>query len=182
MNIFRKIFGSAKKDPAPGQQTLLNLEKHGVPMKRVYFLSEELQKNPEQIALTQALTLNPAKPQMGLKGVHGLFGSEAWWKNINQKTMPLMFVSGVIVRAYVAGQDREERNNTIDLVLDDGSTQSVGIYTIQPEDAGLFRVGCRAEIVYALDELKKQPAFDGGINYSKVALEMAVSLQPISTR
>ena len=148
-------------------------------MKRVYLLSEELKKDPEQIALTQALTLNPAKPQLGLKGVHGLFASEAWWQSINQKKMPLLHISGVVVRVYVAGQDQEEKNNTIDIALGDGTTQSVGIYTNDPDDIDLFQVGCKAAIVYALDELKKQPAFDGGVNYSKVALEMAVSLLPV---
>jgi hypothetical protein len=39
-----------------------------------------------------------------------------------------------------------------------------------------FKVGRRAEIVRALDELKDQPADDGGVNYAEITLEMAVSI------
>ncbi|EMI40263.1 hypothetical protein RRSWK_07223 [Rhodopirellula sp. SWK7] len=38
--------------------------------------------------------------------------------------------------------------------------------------------GHLVHVVYALDELKRQPAADGGVNYSRVALEMAISEQP----
>lgn len=158
---------------------LLHLDEVGVPMKRVYRLSEELKSDPEQIALAQALTLNSSKPMLGLKGTHGLFGAPEWWANIDQRKMPLMFVSGIIRRVYVAGQDGGDENNGLDLLLEDGSVRDVGIYVNDKADISLFRVGCRVEIVYALDELKKQPALDGGINYSKIALEMAVSLKPI---
>lgn len=158
---------------------LLDLNKVALPMKLVYQLSEELKTDLERVALTQALTLNKSKPYMGLKGTHGLFGSEEWWGNIHQQRIPLLFLSGIIRRAYLAGQDEYGLNNTIDILLDDGSVHSVGIYVNNENDIELFRVGSIASIVYALDELKDQPALDGGINYSKVALEMAVSLQPV---
>jgi hypothetical protein len=79
----------------------------------------------------------------------------------------------------MAGQDESGMNNTIDLLQDDGSENAFGIYVNHPEDANLFQVRHRAEIVYALDELKLQPAKDGGVNYSKIALEMTVSVQPV---
>lgn len=157
---------------------LLRLD-DGVPMRQVFALQEELKVNPERIALTQALTLNASKPHMGLKGTHGLFGSPDWWESIREKKMPLLFISGVIERAYVAGQDKQGMNNTVDLIQQDGTVRSVGIYVNNLNDAQLFRPGYKAEIVYALDELKHQPASDGGVNYSKVALEMTVSLQPV---
>ena len=90
--------------------------------------------------------------------------------------MPLLYLSGVVQRAYVAGQDPSNSNNTIDLKLDDGSVRAVGIYVNNKADAGLFCAGRRVGIVYALDELKQQPATDGGVNYAKIALEMAVSV------
>lgn len=158
---------------------ILDSEIFGFEMRCVYLLSEELQLDPGQIALTQALTLNQAKPQMGLKGTHGLFGSSEWWASIQERRMPLLFISGVITRVYVAGQDDSGINNTIDLLQDDGSVRTVGIYVNKPDDARLFQVGHRAEIVYVLDELKLQPARDGGVNYSKIALEMTVSVQPV---
>lgn len=158
---------------------LLSLEQADIPMKQVFQLSEELKKNPERVTLTQALTLNQSRPNMGLKGTYGLFGSQEWWDSIEQRKMPLLFLSGIIKDAYVAGQDPSEINNTIDLMLDNGSVCEVGIYVNDELDIKLFRVGYRADIVYALDEMKKQPDVDGGINHSKTALEMAVSLQPV---
>jgi hypothetical protein len=153
---------------------LLHLEKSDVPMRLVFRLEDELQQDPKQVELAQALTLNASKPQMGLKGTHGLFGSPEWWKNIREGKIPLLFLSGVILRTYVAGQDEEKENNTVDLKLDDGSERAVGIYVNNNVDVSSFRVGKRASIVYALDELKRQPAANGGVNYSQIALEMAV--------
>jgi len=158
----------------------LQLDQSGVPMKRVYLLSEELKADPGRVALAQALTLNDAKPRMGLKGTLGLFGSPEWWGNIEQRKMPLRFLSGVIQRAYVVGQDESVvMNNEIELRLDDGSVQAEGIYVSNEDDVNLFRAGHRVEVAYALDELKRQPAADGGVNYSRVTLEMAVSLEPV---
>ena len=157
----------------------LQLEKSPIPMRRVYLLSKELEADPEQVALAQALTLNAAKPHLGLKGAHGLFASPEWWANIEQRKMPLLLVSGVIQRAYVAGQDESAVNNGVDLRLDDGSIRSDGIYTNDKNDVALFREGHRVAILYAQDEMKQQPAFDGGIDYSDIALEVAVSLEPV---
>jgi hypothetical protein len=160
---------------------LLHLDKVGVPMKRVYLHSEKLKADPERVADAQALTLNKSKPLLGLKGTHGLYGSPEWWASIEQRKVPLLFVSGIVRRAYVAGQDGGNENNGIDLLLEDGSVRAEGIYVNDKADISLFRVGCQVELVYALDELKKQPAPDGGINYAEIPLEMAVSLEPITT-
>lgn len=158
---------------------LLQLENTKLPMKTVFLLSEELKLNPERVALTQALTLNKSRPMMGLKGTNGLFGSSEWWNSIEQRRICLLFISGTIKHAYVAGQDPSPFNNTIDLLLDDGSIQQIGIYVNNDQDANLFKVGHVASIVYALDEMKAQPDVNGGVNYSRTALEMAVSLEPV---
>ncbi|KQZ27066.1 hypothetical protein [Duganella sp. Root1480D1] len=148
-------------------------------MKLVYQLSEELKSNFERVSVTQALTLDDSRPLIGLTGSLGLFGSREWWDNIKQGVMPLLRISGIVLRAYCAGQDPSEENNMVDLQLADGSVRAVGIYVNDEIDIGLFKLGHKVEIVYALDELKRQPAVDGGVNYSKIALEMAVSLIPI---
>jgi hypothetical protein len=158
---------------------LLYFDKSDVPMKRVYLHSEKLKVSPDRVAAAQALTLNLSKPMQGLKGTYGLYGSQEWWVSIEQRKMPLLFISGIIRRAYVAGQDGGDENNGVDLLLDDGSERAEGIYVNDKADIPLFRAGCRVELVYALDELKKQPALDGGINYLEIPLEMAVSLQPV---
>ncbi len=158
---------------------LLNLHEVGDPMKLVYQLSVELERNSEQVRLTQELTLDKSRPTMGLKGSHGLFGSQEWWKNIEERKIPLMDVSGIVQKVYVTGQDESATNNTVDLLLTDGSIRAESIYTNNEEDAKLFRVGSKVNVVYALDELKRQPASDGGINYLEIPLEMAVSLVPL---
>ena len=112
-------------------------------MKLVFRLEDRLRADPMQVHLAQTLTLNPSKPQMGLRGRHGLFGSPEWWASIREGKMPLLFLAGVIQRAYVAGQDEREKNNTIDLKLDDGSERVVGIYVDNTEDADLFLPGQR---------------------------------------
>ena len=160
---------------------LLQFDNTDVRMKLVYQLSEELKIHPESIAKAQAMTLNASKPLLGLKGTYGLFGSQEWWASIEQRKMPLLFVSGIIRRAYVAGQDGGDENSGIDLLLEDGTIRAEGIYVNDNADIPLFRVGCRVMLVYALDEMKKQPAPDGGIYYSEVTIEMAVSLEPVTT-
>lgn len=142
-------------------------------------LTEELKADPKQVELTRALTLNSEKPQLGLKGEHGLFATEEWWDSINTGKMPLQHMSGVVIEAYEAGQDHDGINNTVNLQLSNGGTASVGIYTNNFEDIALFQVGHAVSIVYALDKLKCQSASDGSVNYSKVAHEMLVSMKPV---
>ncbi len=153
----------------------LNLNDKNQSMKIVYQLTDELKINPQLIIKAQALTLNKSRPLMGLKGTHGLFASDEWWTNIRNKVMPTLHLNGLIKRVYAAGQDYSNINNSIDLLLDDGSIYAAGITVNNDKDRALFKKGARVEILYALDELKKQPAPNGGINYSKVTIEVAVS-------
>ncbi|OFZ70813.1 MAG: hypothetical protein A2Z01_04635 [Betaproteobacteria bacterium RBG_16_58_11] len=154
----------------------LDAKKADVPMTLVYQLSKELEDDPEQVALAQALSRDQSRPLMGLKGSHGLFGSQEWWNSIKSGTMPLRYVSGVIKRMYVSGQERDVPENTFDLITSEGATKTESCYANAKDDCDLYRVGRRVDIVYALDELKVQPASDGGINLSEIVLEMAVSL------
>lgn len=158
---------------------LLKLENLKIPMKLVYFLSEELKTKPEQIVLTQSLTLDKSRPNIGLKGTYGLFGSQEWWNSINQGKMPLLYVSGVITRTFVAGQDPSPVDNAFSLLLDDGSKVEESIYDyIKEEDKKLFQKGSRVEIIYANDELKRKNS-NGEKAYLDIVLEMAVSLEPV---
>jgi hypothetical protein len=159
----------------------LDLDQAGIPMKRVYQLSEKLKNDPGYVAKVQALTLDINRPLLGLKGTHGLYGSPEWWKNIEQRKMPTRHVSGIIQRAYVAGQDGGDENNSVDLLLEDASVFMESIYVNDKKDVALFRKGCLVEIFLAFDELKRQPASDGGINYSDNVIEMAVSLEPVTS-
>jgi hypothetical protein len=158
----------------------LDLDHSGVPMKRVYLLSEALKNDPERIARVQAVTLDVNRPQFGLKGTHGLFGSPEWWESIEQRKMPTKFVSGIVQRAYVAGQDGGDENNSVDLLLEDGSIFMEGIFVNDKKDVALFCKGCLVKIFYALNEMK-QPAPDGKIDYLDYVIEMAISLEPVTS-
>ena len=182
MSIFSRLFSKSLTPVRGEQEFFLDLSSPVPGMKRVYMLSKELESDPKQVELTRALTLNGAKPQLGLKGAHGLFATEEWWNSINTQKMPLRFVSGVVVRAYEAGQDHEGVNNTVDVKLSSGETEEVGIYTNSSEDIMLFQPGRAVSIVYALDLLKRQPGTDGGPNYCEIALEMLVSEQSIESQ
>jgi hypothetical protein len=158
---------------------LLHFDNVLVPMRLVYQLSEELKSDPQQIALAQKLTLDASRPEMGLKGTYGLFGSPQWWKSISDGEMPLKYISGVIKRVYVSGQDPSAEDNTFELLTSDGRVIAESCYVDDADDLRFFAKGHWVEIVYALDELKSQPAPNGGLNLSEIALEMAVSEVPV---
>lgn len=147
-------------------------------MKTVFSLRRELESDPERVSLTQALTLDPSRPLIGLRGRNGLFASPEWWESISNGVMPLLRVKGRIVAAYAVSQDDDSLNDTIDVLGEDQEISSVGIYVNEEADIELFKPGAWIEMVYALDELKSQPAADGGVNYSRVALEVAISNGP----
>lgn len=45
------------------------------------------------------------------------------------------------------------------------------------QDIKLFVPGAMVTMVYALDELKAQPAADGGVNVARIVLEVAISVR-----
>ena len=65
------------------------------------------------------------------------------------------------------------------IVSTEGTIQSIGIYTNQEEDSDFFKEGHITSIVYALDELKPEAMLNFGQKYNQIALEMAVSLEPV---
>ncbi len=154
----------------------LNEEDFLEPMKLVYQLENELKADPEQVAKTQALTMDETKPNIGLKGTYGLFGSDEWWKNIRSGKMPKQHVAGVIEKVYVTGVDESLGPNTFDMLIDDDfSTLTESIYVDSLADTNLFKVGARVEILYLLEELKARSRLSDETTFSKAVLEMAVS-------
>ncbi|OEZ51371.1 hypothetical protein JAB1_04670 [Janthinobacterium sp. MP5059B] len=147
-------------------------------MKCVYTLAEALAKDPSRVAKIQALTLDSARPHMGLKGSHGLFASAAWWKSIEAKRLPTQTLTGSIERTYFAGQDsrRGDQVNSFTLRLADGSAVDESIYMNDKQDIKLFVPGAMLTMVYVLDELKAQPGADGGVNVARIVLEVAISV------
>ena len=146
-------------------------------MKVVYRLADELRDDPEQVQIVQALSLDNDKPHAGLKPVHGLFGSDEWWESIHSGLIRTVHVTGTIRDLAHAGQDSRWGNsvNAFQLEQDDGTVLLESIYADNKQDRKLFRAGARVSCWFALLELKSQPAADGGVNYTRTMLEMAVS-------
>ncbi|WP_180279055.1 hypothetical protein [Janthinobacterium sp. BJB304] len=149
-------------------------------MKPVYTLAEALAQDPARSAKTQALTLDSSRPHMGLKGRHGLFASVEWWESIKAGRIQTQTLTGCIERTYFAGQDsrRGDQVNSFTLRLTDGSTVDESIYTHRKQDIKLFVPGATVTMVYALDELKAQPAADGSVNVARTVLEVYCVFPP----
>ncbi|NBV15446.1 hypothetical protein [Janthinobacterium sp.] len=147
-------------------------------MKTVYTLAGALARDPGRVAKTRALTLDESRPHMGLKGSHGLFASAEWWDSIAAGRLLTQTVTGSIERTSFAGQDsrRGDQVNSVTLRLADGSTVDESIYAHHSQDSRLFVPGATVTMVYALDELKAQAAADGGVNYARTVLEVAISV------
>jgi hypothetical protein len=160
---------------------LIDLENQEGSMRLIYTLSEEIKNDPEHVRLAQELTLDKTRPLMGLKGAHGLFGSDEWWNSIYTKKMKLKYVSGVITKTYYAGMDSDRRHNSYELVLDNGSLHQESFYATNDKDIGLYKTGKKVLIVYALDELKRQ---SGERKYLEIPVEIAISndVVPIHTK
>ena len=70
--------------------------------------------------------------------------------------------------------------NCFEMALDAGGVVLEGIYVHRTEDRRLFKVGARVLTTYALDELKEQPAPDGGVNRLAILLEMRIQAPSFS--
>lgn len=140
-------------------------------MKVLYSLKRDLDLHPERVAETQALTLNQARPLLGLKGSQGLFGSDQWWRSVEEGLIHTETVAGVIVSLYVTGQDYRRSPNTFDFRLQDGSIRSEDIHVNVPSEVSCYAVGRRVEITYIFDELK-QPLQDGSSQFLDLVAEI----------
>ncbi|UOD32804.1 hypothetical protein INH39_14745 [Massilia violaceinigra] len=156
----------------------LLLQNAEVPMKLVYQLKDEHEWYPERVKRTQALTLDESRPCMGLSQRLGLFGSPAWWENLQNGAIKHDMVSGEITGLYPRDPDEPEMISFA-MVTKCEEVDHAFVELFDSADAGLFRVGCRVDIFFCYDELKHQPANDGGIAYAKRVVEMAVSLDPV---
>ena len=92
-------------------------------MISVYTLAVALAQDPARVARTQSLTLDSAKPLMGLQGRHGLFARRMVGQHQSRR-IQMQTVTGNIERTYFAGQGsrRGDQVNSFILRLADGST------------------------------------------------------------
>lgn len=146
-------------------------------MKVVYTLRSELARDPEQVGRAQALTLDQDKPLLGLKGTHGLYGAEDWWRNAEAGVIPSRQYKGVIRRLYVAGQGDGEEFNAFEIESNDGVKYADSILLNDEANRPLYRVGALAEIATILNELKR-PEPDGRPSYLEQPLRISLSTEP----
>ena len=156
---------------------ILAVDMTRVPMNIVFRLRDELRNNLEHVRTMRRLTLDPLQPDRGLSGTYGLFGSREWWSNIALGKLPLQRVSGKVERFQLAGPDRHALH-VLEIRALDGSLHGVDIHAAGAPGLPLLQVGQDVSVLCALDECKCQPAEDGGRHVARIALEMAVSLDP----
>lgn len=134
----------------------------------------ELANDPERVRLTHALTLDPNRPQMGLKGSAGLFGSHQWWENTLNGRIRVKTVPGVITETLWSGQEPHpgDKANAFVMRCEEGRDLGKSIYINNKRDAALFKPGAGVAFAQALDELKRPSRSE---THSVIMLEMAVS-------
>ena len=148
-------------------------------MKIVYTLRNKLERDPEHVRVAQALTLNKGKPSMGLKGAHGLYGSEEWWRNVDKGAIRRARYSGVIRELYVAGQDGDTEPNSFRIESNDGVKYGWGIVADEEADKALYQVGRWAEVETIFDELKRLNP-DGSPTFLEHPLRISLSTEPVA--
>lgn len=121
-------------------------------MKPVYSLSEDLHRNPKKVELTQARTLDNRSLPGGLKGIHGLFGSDEWWHNISKEIIPVTRLSGIVTKIYREGMHNEEMG--FEMEVSDGSTFRYSCVVNERCDLKLYQIGKRITFEYATEPLK----------------------------
>jgi len=62
-----------------------------------------LKMNSDHIAKVQQATLTTK--EFGIEPTHGLFGSEEWWQQIENGSLPVHTLLGEIVRVYMASMN-----------------------------------------------------------------------------
>ena len=124
-------------------------------MVLVYSLLDALIDDPQWVANAQSLTLNRDRPYIGLKGNHGLFGSEEWVNNIKNGVISKFRRSGIIVDIRTANlDDPEDICNTAKLCVDDGSEFYLSFYFNNSDQEMMYKIGKKITMEYILDERK----------------------------
>lgn len=121
-------------------------------MTTIYDLATALKSDPQQIADTQALTLDTSRPSIGLSGAYGLFASDDWWENLKTGIIPTRSYSGVIESVRFEGMHNEGRGFT--MKLDEDGTYEYSCVANDKRDLKLHRPGVRLRVTTYLDKMK----------------------------
>ena len=121
-------------------------------MKTVYDLAVTLARDPQQVADAQALTLDAARPNFGLKGEHGLFGSAAWWASLKAGLLATTVYEGEIESLQFEGMHNEGQSFT--LRLTGGGTYTYSFVANDKADMKAYGVGRRARVTTYREMMK----------------------------
>jgi hypothetical protein len=149
------------------------------PMHIVFRLRDALSGHLEHVRRMRRLTMDASQPDSGLSGKYGLFGSLEWWNNIALGRMPLLRLSGKVVGCHPAQPGRDGLR-IFDIRVVDGSLHAIEVHVADATGLPLGQARTMVSVLCALDELKRQPAEQGGRNVAKIALEMAIALEPVT--
>ena len=136
--------------------------------KLVYDLKKHLARCPEMVADTHAATLDKSKPG-GLKGEHGLYGSDEWWHNIENGLIETEVFEGTIYKVLIDMEYDllDNYDNAVGVKLDDSyididlGSDGLSCFGARFTDSesvesfkSLYRIGNRIKATFILDKLK----------------------------
>lgn len=140
----------------------------------VYSLREELARDPEQVRVVQAVSLDRSKPNMGLSPKPALYGSEAWWRCVETGAIKRRKYAGTITRLYFAGMDGDRsKPNSFIMATDDGGEFGWSMIANDASNKSLYTVGRRIEVTTILVELKRRQSI-WKADYMESPLEISI--------
>ncbi len=142
---FLPFIGSFRLSYAPGM--------NGFPpgMKIIVY---QLRRDKTYISAVQLATQMTGKG--GIEPVHGLFGSEQWWKAIATGERPLQTLRGVITKLYMGSMNDWPE---FSMRTDSGEESSWSRYANGEQLGQLYEPGLRIELDYVV-ERHRPKSFD----------------------
>jgi len=147
-------------------------------MLTVYSLRDELEKDPDALKRAQKVSLDSAIQYAGITTRFGLYGTQEWWRNVDQGVVPRATYFGTITETFYAGMDTDRRHNSFRMRTDDGREFSWGMVPENSSHKGLYRPGHRVEIVTIFKEYKMRKP-DGSHETIESPLEIKLSTKPV---
>jgi len=125
----------------------------------------DLREDAAYVAAIQHATLFTR--DFGLKPIHGLFGSDEWWRAIEHGELPKQVLEGEISRVFMSGH-----NGYPEFTVSAGGKKTD--WTRQGEER-YYKVGKWARITYVIEEFKKP-----GLGTTEVVLSIEIEQNVIS--
>ena len=137
----------------------------------------QLKKDKRQISSIQKITLKDS--DFALQQIHGLFGSEEWWRQIADGRLPLYTHGGTITRIdkLCMGNGAE-----FEMASSDGTKESFFCECNTPAQCDEYQVGRFVEIDYVWQKYKVRYISGSGLLDRKIVIEIRIdNSEPSST-